>query len=128
MGEVNPIVRNCIDFCEFPHKCNKSPQGEVKWMTVRELQKHSQYDECTKYACEICRLPEFQNLTRTELKEHIKRMCPDVMILCQVCTKDFKRSDFNSHPCLKDFYMKKLNMYKAEVMEYLADRLTMFRR
>lgn len=39
--EINPVVRNCIDFCEFPHKCIKTPKGEVKWMTIRELQKHA---------------------------------------------------------------------------------------
>ena len=80
--EVNPVVRNCIDFCEFPHKCFKGPGGEIKWMTVRELQKHSMYDECTKYRCEICNLPEHQSLTRSQYKEHIRSVCPDVMILC----------------------------------------------
>ena len=57
--EVNPIVRNCVDFCEFPHKCNKASNGEVLWKSVRELQKHAQYDECPKYGCDICYLGEF---------------------------------------------------------------------
>ena len=63
--EVNPVVRNCIDFCEFPHKCIKTPKGEVKWLTIRELQKHAQNDECPKYGCEICQLPEFMYMTRS---------------------------------------------------------------
>lgn len=67
-------------------------------------------------------------MTRGDLKEHLKRNCPDVNILCQVCTKDFKRNQFSEHPCLKDFYMKKLKLHHDDVMEYLSERLTMFRR
>ena len=36
------IVRNCVEFCEFPHKCKKAPDGQVIWMTIRELQNHFQ--------------------------------------------------------------------------------------
>lgn len=64
LQEVNPVVRNMVDFCEFPHKCDKTPNGEVRWMTVTALQKHSQYDECPKYGCDICYLQEFQHMTR----------------------------------------------------------------
>jgi hypothetical protein len=95
--EVNPIVRNCVDFCEFPHKCNKSQNGEVLWKSVRELQKHAQYDECPKYGCDICYLGEFQHLTRGQLRDHIKRVCPEVSIQCQVCIKEFRRGEFANH-------------------------------
>ena len=76
--EVNPIVRNCVDFCEFPHKCNKVVECEVQWMTIRELQKHAQHDECTKYGCDICYKPEFQSMTRSQLRDHIRRNCAEV--------------------------------------------------
>lgn len=78
--EVNPIVRNCVDFCEFPHKCDKTPNGEVIWKSVTQLQKHAQYDECPKYGCDICYLQEFQHMTRAQLRDHIKKHCPEVQI------------------------------------------------
>lgn len=64
LTEVNPVVRNCVDFCEFPHICNKILGGEVIWKTVGELQSHIFNDECPKYGCDICYLPEFQAMTR----------------------------------------------------------------
>lgn len=54
LQEVNPIVRNCVDYCEFPHKCNRNTH--TVWKAVRDLQKHAQYDECLKYGCDICYL------------------------------------------------------------------------
>ncbi len=39
LWEVNNILRNCIDFCEFPHKCYKNNKNcEFMWKTMRELQ------------------------------------------------------------------------------------------
>ena len=126
--EVNPIVRNCVDFCEFPHKCDKSPNGEIHWKSVRELQKHAQYDECPKYGCDICYLPEFQHLTRSQLREHIKTECPEVMVLCEICNKEYKRADFASHMCLKDYYMQRLKANHVDVVEFLAERMMKFKR
>jgi len=126
--EVNPIVRNCVDFCEFPHKCNKASNGEVLWKSVRELQKHAQYDECPKYGCDICYLGEFQHMTRTQLREHIKRFCPEVMVQCQVCVKEFRRGEFAKHQCLKDYYMQKLKANHIDVVEFLAEKMMKFKR
>lgn len=106
LTEVNPIVRNTVDFCEFPHRCNK--YSEVQWKTVGELQSHVYNDECTKYGCDICYLPEYQAMTRGQLREHIKRYCPEVMVQCQVCSKEFSRAEFPNHKCLKDYYVQKL--------------------
>ena len=59
MGEVNKVVRNCIDFCEFPHRC-RTAQGksELIWKTLAELQAHAQY-HCPKFGCDICYLDQF---------------------------------------------------------------------
>ena len=36
--EVNPIVRNVVEFCEFPHRCKRGVvDSEVRWMTINEL-------------------------------------------------------------------------------------------
>jgi len=38
MQEVNKVVRNCVDFCEFPHRCYmNSKRGEIIWKTMNEL-------------------------------------------------------------------------------------------
>lgn len=38
MQEINKVVRNCVDFCEFPHRCYKnSKRGEIIWKTMNEL-------------------------------------------------------------------------------------------
>jgi len=36
LQEVNKVVRNCIDFCEFPHRC-PNPGGQLIWKTLGEL-------------------------------------------------------------------------------------------
>jgi len=43
MQEVNKVLRNCIDFCEFPHRCWNQQTGnyEIIWKTLGELQAHS---------------------------------------------------------------------------------------
>jgi hypothetical protein len=42
LREVNKVLKNCIDFCEFPHRC-PSLQGnnEIIWKTLSELQAHA---------------------------------------------------------------------------------------
>ena len=57
LQEVNKVVRNCIDFCEFPHKCPGSG-GKIIWATLGELQAHAQFT-CPKFGCDICYRPEF---------------------------------------------------------------------
>ena len=53
--EVNPVVRNVVEFCEFPHRCRRGdPESEVNWMTINELQQHVQFDHCPKFGCDIC--------------------------------------------------------------------------
>ena len=38
LTEVNPIVRNCVDFCEFPHRCpSLKGDNEIIWKTLSEL-------------------------------------------------------------------------------------------
>lgn len=104
--EVNPIVRNVVEFCEFPHRCKRGcPGTELVWKTINELQQHVQMDECPKFGCDICYMQEYQHLTRGQLREHIKRECPEVLIQCQICTKEFRRGEFAKHECLKDFYL-----------------------
>lgn len=67
-------------------------------------------------------------MTRAELFQHIKRECPEVMVQCQVCNKDFNRSEFTKHECLKDTYGKLLKNSGFDVFDYLAENLMMMRR
>ena len=51
---VNKVVQNCIDFCEFPHRCfQRDGTSIILWKTLKELQYHAQF-ECPKYGCDIC--------------------------------------------------------------------------
>lgn len=64
LWDVNNILQNCIDFCEFPHKCYKnSKYGELVWKTMKELQEHAIVD-CPKFGCDICYHEDFQHMTR----------------------------------------------------------------
>ena len=91
MQEVNKVLKNCIDFCEFPHKCyTNNRNGEIIWKTMKELQEHAVYD-CPKFGCDICYHEDYQHMTRQQLFMHIKRDCSEVMVQCQVCSKDFNR-------------------------------------
>ena len=85
LQRVNKVLQNCIDFCEFPHRCFKNlkqnKNGEIIWKTMKELQEHAMYD-CPKFGCDICYHEDFQHMTRAELFQHIKRDCPEVMIQC----------------------------------------------
>lgn len=68
MQDINKVLRNCIDFCEFPHKCwlgNKNG-GQIIWKTMNELQEHALY-ECPKFGCDICYKEEYQHMTRAQL-------------------------------------------------------------
>lgn len=39
---VNKVLQNCIDFCEFPHKCpSLDGNSEIIWKTLGELQAHA---------------------------------------------------------------------------------------
>ena len=59
MQEVNKVLRNCIDFCEFPHRCFKnSKHGDIIWKTLKELQEHAMFD-CPKFGCDICYHEDF---------------------------------------------------------------------
>ena len=59
MHDVNKVLRNCIDFCEFPHRCyNNDKNGEIIWKTMRELQEHAMFD-CPKFGCDICYHEDF---------------------------------------------------------------------
>ena len=128
MQEVNKVVRNCIDFCEFPHRC-PSPTGkeELIWKTLGELQAHAQY-HCPKFGCDICNLPEFQYCTRAQLYDHIKIDCPKVKIMCQVCNREYTRDEFHRHQCIKDFYVDSLKNLNDEMIENLVDRLILHKR
>ena len=54
LQEVNKVLKNCIDFCEFPHRCYLNDgRGEIIWKTLGELQAHAQYS-CPKFGCDIC--------------------------------------------------------------------------
>lgn len=55
---INKVLRNCIDFCEFPHKCWKDGRDIIIWKTMLELQEHAIY-ECPKFGCDICYAEEF---------------------------------------------------------------------
>lgn len=67
-------------------------------------------------------------MTRQQLFEHIKNDCPEVLIMCQVCNKEYPRQDLHNHKCIKDFYLEKLNQYAFDVIDNLADKLIMHRR
>ena len=129
MQEVNKVLRNCIDFCEFPHRCwsQKGNGQEIIWKTLGELQAHAQY-QCPKFGCDICYREEFQHMTRAQLYDHIKRDCPEVKIMCQVCNKEYARIEFEAHHCIKEFYIEKLNTQSYNVIDHLADKLILFRR
>lgn len=78
MQEVNKVVKNCIDFCEFPHRCHSSNNhGEIIWKTLNELQAHAQFN-CPKFGCDICYREEYQHMTRAQLYDHIRKDCPEV--------------------------------------------------
>ena len=62
------------------------------------------------------------------MREHIKYNCPEVQIQCQICTKEFKRGEFATHKCLKDFYMQKLKARHMEIIEYLSLKMMMNKR
>jgi len=68
LQEVNKVLKNCIDFCEFPHKCWKGPREGyvIIWKTLGELQEHAMYD-CPKFGCDICYQEQYQHLTRAQL-------------------------------------------------------------
>ena len=133
LRDINSILKNCIEFCEFPHKCTKqSEDGQKKeeviiWKTLGELQKHAQYN-CPKFGCDICYKDEFQNLTRTQLYEHIKNDCSQVRIMCQLCNQEFKREEFRSHYCMKEEIGEKTKEGKAEIFEMLVDKLILHKR
>lgn len=76
---INKVLRNCIDFCEFPHKCWKDGREIIIWKTMVELQKHA-VDECPKFGCDICYHEDYQHMTRGQLFQHIKRECPEVIV------------------------------------------------
>ena len=128
LKEVNKVLRNCLDFCEFPHRCFKdSKHGEIIWKTMRELQEHAMFD-CPKFGCDICYHEDFQHMTSAQIFQHIKRECPEVSVQCQVCNKDFNRSEFAKHECLKDVYVQRLKQMQFDVFDYLAENLMMLRR
>ena len=127
MQEVNKVLKNCIDFCEFPHKCFVEGREEIIWKTLGELQAHAQFT-CPKFGCDICYREEYQHMTRAQLYDHIKNDCPEVYIMCQVCKNEFIRGEFDSHRCIKEFYVEKLRQKQAEILEHLADKLILHRR
>jgi len=45
-----------------------------------------------------------------------------------VCNKDFNRSEFAKHECLKDVYVQRLKQMQFDVFDYLAENLMMLRR
>ena len=51
-----------------------------------------------------------------------------MQVQCQVCSKEFSRAEFHTHLCLKDYYRQMLKKHQVAVFEYLAERMTMFRR
>lgn len=65
--EVNKVLRNCIDFCEFPHRCyTDGKHSQIIWKTLLELQEHAMV-ECPKFGCDICYQEEYQHMTRAQL-------------------------------------------------------------
>lgn len=127
MQPINKVLQNCIDFCEFPHKCWADGRECVLWKTMSELQVHA-VSECPKYGCDICYGEEFQHMTRKQLFNHIKQECPEVIIQCQICGKEFKRGEFAGHECLRDMFIKRMKNHHQELVEYLADKLMRLRR
>mmetsp|Transcript_4410 Transcript_4410/g.6442 ORF Transcript_4410/g.6442 Transcript_4410/m.6442 type:complete len:98 (+) Transcript_4410:716-1009(+) len=67
-------------------------------------------------------------MTRAQLYDHIKKDCPEVKLMCQVCNKEYTRSEFGAHQCIKDFYLERLNAQTYEVIDNLADKLILHRR
>lgn len=51
-----------------------------------------------------------------------------MMVMCQICNKEYPRGEFANHQCIKDFYIEKLNAQWFDVMENLADKLILHRR
>jgi hypothetical protein len=128
LRELNKVLKNCIDFCEFPHRCfDKNGNEQIIWKTLTELQNHAQF-HCPKFGCDLCHLEEFQHLTRQELTIHMEKQCPAVAIMCQVCNKEYPRAQFHSHQCIKDFYLEKLRQMNYEVIDHLADKLILHKR
>jgi hypothetical protein len=39
LQDINKVLKNCIDFCEFPHKCylENRKKGGIIWKTLMEL-------------------------------------------------------------------------------------------
>lgn len=67
LQDINEIMKNCIDFCEFPHKCYvQNKGGSIVWKTMLDLQDHARY-ECPQFGCDICYLSQFQHMTRAQL-------------------------------------------------------------
>ena len=58
----------------------------------------------------------------------MKRECFEGTVKCQVCRMDFNRSEFTTHECLKNKYLKRLKRHHMEVVEYLAEHLMRLRR
>ena len=128
LQDVNILLKNCVDFCEFPHRCyDQNGDTDIVWKTMNELQDHAQY-ECRKFGCDICHIEEFQHMTRKDLMHHIKNHCPAVDVMCQVCNKEFPRAQFGQHQCIKDFYLQKLKSMSFEVLEHLSDKLILHKR
>ena len=67
-------------------------------------------------------------MTRAQLFQHIKRECSEVMVQCQVCSKDYNRAEFAKHECMKDMFIKMLRKHQFDVNDYLAENLMMLRR
>lgn len=125
---MNKVLQNCIDFCEFPHRCpSLDGKNEIMWKTLGELQAHAQF-HCPKFGCDICYRDEYQHMTRANLYDHIKRDCPEVKVMCQICNKEYSREEFSRHQCIKDFYIEKLKANTFDVLDNLADKLILHRR
>ena len=57
---LNNIVTNCVDICEFPHRCWNPEDGSsfIMWKTLNDLQMHAEF-HCPKFGCDICLREEF---------------------------------------------------------------------
>lgn len=78
------------------HVCDPNPQneGQFEWMTVQELRDHK--IDCAKSSfCGLC-LTQFGS--RMELKEHLRKECPDMEQICFLCSQSFKRKSFFKSP------------------------------
>lgn len=60
--------------------------------------------------------------------QHVKYYCPDVLIMCQVCNKEYPRCQFKLHQCIKDFYLEKLKQLSYEVIEHISEKLILHKR